>query len=515
MDRIEVLHEMIHSLDKGQKRQVLLQAGLQKSAKGGDKREKNYLRLFEILDSMPAYTSKVLERKLKRHGLTDSLHSSTKYLIKFILKIRNFYYDGTYAEVTNLLRQMDILRQMKLYPEINRLMVRAKEIASEQENFTIHLEILNLEQQVLEEKGNLKQYFSALDQIIADRNRVEEKLGNYNRYQEIHSHIRFFIKTKHKVRTEIEMERIDQILSNPLMQSEAHALSKRAKFSFHSIKLDYLKIKGDMPLMAVQCQKAIDILEENPVILKINLENYLNKIVLLASCQLILGQIEAAELTFEKLKSVVPEHQHLKDKSFENFAPVLLGHYMDRGETFKGLKLIDEMEEYLKKRAKTVPQGKLLLWYYGFGYFFLLSGHTSTARKWIDSFLQLSRSDNRTDLQSFARILNLMIYIDSGELEILDDAVRSTRRFLKDRGRFFNFENHFLKFAKKLTSLYSEEQKKRAYRKLRTQMEEILQDPYESQAKNYIDILTWLDSKLESRSMSDLLKEKHREPALI
>jgi hypothetical protein len=64
-----------------------------------------------------------------------------------------------------------------------------------------------------------------------------------------------------------------------------------------------------------------------------------------------------------------------------------------------------------------------------------------------------------------------------------------------------------LQFLRSLTDLYPGELKA-AFKRLHNRLKEYENDPYEKRAFLYLDILSWLESKIQNRPIASVIKEK-------
>jgi hypothetical protein len=68
-------------------------------------------------------------------------------------------------------------------------------------------------------------------------------------------------------------------------------------------------------------------------------------------------------------------------------------------------------------------------------------------------------------------------------------------------------QKEMIKFLRKLPDV-SPLNIKEEFRKLHTTLKQFENHPYERRAFLYLDILSWLESKIENRPVADLIKEK-------
>ena len=68
-------------------------------------------------------------------------------------------------------------------------------------------------------------------------------------------------------------------------------------------------------------------------------------------------------------------------------------------------------------------------------------------------------------------------------------------------------QKEIIKFLRSLNSIYPGDIKKE-FIKMRTRFIELDSNTYEKRAFLYLDIISWLESKIENRKISDIRKEK-------
>ena len=113
----------------------------------------------------------------------------------------------------------------------------------------------------------------------------------------------------------------------------------------------------------------------------------------------------------------------------------------------------------------------------------------------------------REDLLCFSRILNLVAHYEAGLDYQLDGLIKSTYKFLIKMEDLYAVQKEMVFFLKGLGDIYPNELKaafKSLYQKLLTYENH----PYERRAFLYLDIISWLESKIENKSISDVIKEK-------
>ena len=113
----------------------------------------------------------------------------------------------------------------------------------------------------------------------------------------------------------------------------------------------------------------------------------------------------------------------------------------------------------------------------------------------------------REDLMCFSRILNLVAHYEAGLDYQLDSLIKSTYKFLIKMEDLYAVQKEMILFLKSLGDIFPNEIKS-AFRKLHKKLSAYENHPYERRAFLYLDIISWLESKIENKSTGDIIKEK-------
>jgi hypothetical protein len=113
----------------------------------------------------------------------------------------------------------------------------------------------------------------------------------------------------------------------------------------------------------------------------------------------------------------------------------------------------------------------------------------------------------REDLLCFSRILNLVAHYEAGEDYDLDRLIKNTYKFLIKMEDLYAVQQEMVNFLRGLGDIYPH-QLKAAFKELYTKLVAYENHPYERRAFLYLDIISWLESKIENKSTADIIKEK-------
>lgn len=113
----------------------------------------------------------------------------------------------------------------------------------------------------------------------------------------------------------------------------------------------------------------------------------------------------------------------------------------------------------------------------------------------------------KEDIQCFARILKLITHYDLGDMVLVSYDVRSVYRLLLKMAELQAVQKEILKFVRKIPSI-NPDHINREFISLRDKLTILEQDKLERRPFLYLDIISWLNSKIENISISDAIKRR-------
>ena len=113
----------------------------------------------------------------------------------------------------------------------------------------------------------------------------------------------------------------------------------------------------------------------------------------------------------------------------------------------------------------------------------------------------------REDLLCFARVLNIFAHYEAGFDYHLETLLRDTYKFLIKMNDLHEVQKAMIRFVRSLGDIYPHELKA-SFKSLYKELKEYKKDPYERRSFLYLDVLSWLESKIENRSIGEIIRQK-------
>ena len=202
-----------------------------------------------------------------------------------------------------------------------------------------------------------------------------------------------------------------------------------------------------------------------------------------------------------------------KDDNVESLSFLFIGlnkfnaHFMEG--TFKeGLPLIPETLEGLRKHKSRIDEHHVMVFYYKIASLYFGIGDYHKCIEFLAKIISNKSLQMREDLLCFSRILNLVAHYEAGLDYNLETLIKSTYKFLIKMEDLHLVQKEMIKFLKRLGDIYPQDIKA-AFKELHAKLKVFENDPYEKRAFLYLDVLSWLESNIENKSVEYIIRRKY------
>ena len=216
-----------------------------------------------------------------------------------------------------------------------------------------------------------------------------------------------------------------------------------------------------------------------------------------------------------KLEAITNEKWFHKDDNVDGLAFLYIYnnkfnlHFME-GSFKEGLPLIDAVLERLKSYKDRIDEHHIMVFYYKIASMYFGAGENRKCIQYLEKIISNKSLQMREDLLCFSRILNLVAHYEAGLDYNLDILIKSTYKFLIKMEDLHEVQKEFIKFLRGLGDIYPNEVKNE-FIKLHKKLKEFENDPYQSRAFLYLDIISWLESKIQNRPIGLVIRNKFHE----
>ena len=488
MAKKEQLFSLIQSLTQAEKRYFKIFCFSQKI-------DNNYLKLFELMVKQEIYDEEKIRKKFKAERFIKQLHVTKNYLYQLLLKsLRNYHATiSADAEIKSLLRNVEILFVKELYEASFSELKKAEKLATNFENQTALLEIISWKKKFRLTKSGTD--IESLQDIILKEKSIIEGIVLQSENWELTCNVFYFFKTNKKR------------LEDFLQKKPTKNAPLQRQIIFYNLDYIFNVMNREPSKGLASLDFMIDLFQKNPARIKDDPSSYARVMNNKVSYFIYQKQYTHVLPLLEEIRAIPNTYQLKNAQKFSinlqlRTYNIELEMYRDLKEFEKGIEVIGEAEEYLLENEKIIPPDYQVMLRYQFAYIYFMQKDYSNSLKWVNEIIQTPFKNYRKDLQSYARVLNLMIHFELGNIIVLKYAVENCRRFLK-KPADFRGETTVLPFAKILLHFFAKicnaphAQYSQLFEKLKADLLETEPPILNDNILDYLDIKSWLVEKLK------------------
>jgi len=509
MKTSEDLFQLIKSLSRSEK------GYFKKFAALHTREENTYMKLFDAIEKQEEYDEEKAIEELNLDKPLKNFSVLKAYLYSFILKSLRLYHShrsvGLYLK--EQLEYVEILFEKRLHKQSERFIEKTLEVAKKYDQFPYILDLLNWQTEIMSSRSYKGDTENDAEELYNNIKDSANKSGNIAAYRYFMALITIKKSTSLFIREENESRSRTELKDHSLLKSEKQALSVHALEYYYQWYSFYHFNKGDIKGEYKYNLALTSLMEKYPHQIKENPSVYIAALNNMAMAQLVLKKYNESLPTIKKMHAVNSNWERSQMWIYYTASYAESQFCIITGEFTRGVKLVQEIE---KEMLTNPVQGKYrqleMNLYLAMFHIYFGTGNYSKANINLNKIINYELIDLRVDLHVFARLLSLVVHYEMGNKELLSYTVKSAHRFLSKRKRLYKFENILLDFVrKKLINMSSRKEQIAAFKELRVNLEPIITDEYESQAFNYFDFVSWVDSKIEGRSFEEIVKRKIKE----
>ncbi|MBS1496135.1 MAG: hypothetical protein JSS85_04485, partial [Bacteroidetes bacterium] len=178
------------------------------------------------------------------------------------------------------------------------------------------------------------------------------------------------------------------------------------------------------------------------------------------------------------------------------------------GNFKEGVSIVPEIENKLKEYALFVDNHRIVVFNYKFASLYFGDGNYSRAIDYLHKIINDNPYGLRNDLQCYARLMHLLCHYELGNEEILEPLIKSVYRFMAKLKNLTIVEEaifSFLRHSFKLKPQQLQSELKDFLKKIK----HLEKNRFETRSFAYLDIISWLESKIEGRPVGEIIHQKY------
>jgi hypothetical protein len=257
-------------------------------------------------------------------------------------------------------------------------------------------------------------------------------------------------------------------------------------------------------------QKWVDLFEKEEHMQQIESAQYIKGLHNLITSLFDLRNVDKFKETIAVLENVmdtpiVANNQNNKIQSFVYLYIAKINQHFLEGSFSEGLAIVPTMEEKLKEIEMYMDSHRVLVFYYKIACLYFGAGQADKAIDYLNRIINW-KLNLRDDLQCYARLLHLIAHYELGNMEIVNYLSKSVYRYMAKMNNLGAVEEVLFNFIRK--SIQSGGEINQSFQDLLDTLQPLEKNKLESRAFMYLDIISWLESRIQGKDVQSIIKEK-------
>lgn len=471
-----------------------------------------FLQLFDLLDKKKIYNEELVLKKIpgikKRQLSNVKAHLYKQLLVSLRLIHRNHNLD---IELRERLDYARVLYNKGLYRQSLDMLSRAKNKALESHQYALALEVIEFEK-LIESQYITRSRDNRTEELTQSSDRVSKMVSRSHLFSNLALQLYgLYIKVGY-VRNQKEFLFVREFFHSNLPAHDLKTLSFYEKLYLFQSYCWYYFMSQDFLMYYKYTLRWVQLFEDEERMIILERPLYLKALHNLLNALFLLWQHEKFIVVLDKLEDFAKQY---KNKLGQNEAGLLqLYLYLNRinkhyieGTSSDGLELVKPLEKLIQQETYNWDKHRVLVFYYKIACLYFSSGDNANSIHYLNLIINEGYTDIREDIQCFARILCLIAHFELGNESLVQYQVKSVYRFLRKREDLHKVQEEVLKFVRRIPSM-TPGSLQTEFKELRNSLNKIKEDPFEKRPFLYLDIVSWLDSKLRGITVAEVLREK-------
>ncbi len=505
----DTLFQLIRSLEKAEKRHFKL---FVKRSSGNE--DLKIIELFDALDKLQVYDENVLLKKLstiKKPQLANVKVHLYKQLLASLRLLKST--DSIDLQLNEQFDYAHILYKKGLFSQSLKILDKVKETAKSNHKVNFLLQVITLEKRI-ETLHITRSMQSRAVQLSTEVNEVNQQADVLSRLSNLamllHS---WFIQNGH-TRNESDENAVKAYLLQHLPVNALYQKGFYERLYLNQSYSWYSYIRQDFLMYYRYAQKWVDIFEEVPVMVRVETGHYIKGMHTLLNAHFVLRNFKALDEVLKKFEKFaetdrVRLHDNFRIQAFISIYSAKVNRHNMLGTFSEGIKLVPTILERLKDDELFIDEYRIRVFNYKIASLYFGNRDFGICIDYLQKIIN-ETNEVRNDLQSYARFMHLMAHYELGNFELMEYLTKSVYRFMAKKENLTEIEKEMFKFLRK-SFLISRNEMQKGLKELLDKIKVFEKNRFETRVFAYLDIVSWIESKVYNKTMQQILQEKNEE----
>ncbi|MFT3980164.1 MAG: hypothetical protein QM687_06805 [Ferruginibacter sp.] len=503
----DALFQLIKSLHKSEKRNFKLFAKRNSAAE-----DLKTIQLFDAMDGIADYDEKLILKKAK--GISKLQLSNVKAnLYRQILGSLRLIKEEDNIDI-HLHEQMDharILYNKGLYLQALKAIEKLKETARSYQQLTYLQQALFFEKKI-EALYITRSIQNRADELLEESNKVNAEIIRVNELSNLSLQLYSWYIQNGLARNEKDIKEVKQLFEKQMTYPASELETFYEKLYYYQSKCWFAFICRDFLNHYRYSQKWVDLFESSHGMVQAETAVYIKGMHNLMSAYFDLVNHRKLAETIKRFErftegKIVSQNENNRILAYQYLYTSRINLCFLQGRFTKGLHLVPFLEDMLKEYGLYLDTHRVLVFYYKIACLYFGSGNYDEAINYLNRIIH-QKGDLRTDLQCYARLLHLIAHYEIGNFDLLEYLSKSVYRYMAKMENLSKVEEEMFTFIRRSFKVGAHAIRPE-FEKLLQKLKKYEKDPLESRAFAYLDVISWLESKISGVNVQDVIREKY------
>ncbi|HMG68714.1 MAG TPA: hypothetical protein VK588_13540 [Chitinophagaceae bacterium] len=503
------LFQLIHSLQKSEKRNFKLYI-----RRSSGKEDLKIVQLFDAIDKLHEYDEKLLLKKMPSISKTQLANLKAHLYKELLASLRLIKTtDSIDMQLHEQLDYARILYNRGLYMQSLKILEKVKELSQAYFQDSLLGQAISLEKKI-ETLHITRSMKDRPERLTEEAIEVNERRKNITKLSNLALQMySWYVKYGH-ARNEIEEKKVKKYFSQNLPTGAMVLTGFYERLYLYQSSCWYGFIRQDFLMYYRYAKKWVDLFHEHPEMIAVEPGHYIKGMHNILNAHFDLRNYKGFAIalhSFEEFASgpIANQHENFKVQTFIYLNTAKINQHFMHGTFKEGLTLVPYIEDKLHEYALYFDNHRVLVFNYKIATLYFGSGDYETCIDYIRRIIN-DNVDLRYDIQCYARLLHLLAHYELGNFEIMDSLIKSVYRFMTKMETITVIEEEVFKFLRASFKLTRRELKPEL-EKLLQKIKQFEKSRFETRSLAYLDIISWLESKVYDKPMSEVIHEKYLE----
>ncbi len=507
--RTDYLLQLICSLTKGEKRSIRLFVN-----RDNPSEEKLFMLLFDHLDKYKEYDEKHILHKIPRIKKSQLSNIKANLYKQILLCLRNMYRNAIEdIAIRENLDYAKILYSRGLYKQSLELLDKAKRSALQNQQYTLALNVVDFERYI-ESQHITGSMFVKAEELSSLSNRLVDKVIINNELSNFSIMLYGFYLRYGYVKDKKDYRFVTEYFESHLPKVDIDQLDFYEKLLCYQCYVWYYNMIQDFAYYYRNAQSWVDLFHEYPDKKFTETPLYFKGLHNVLNALFMAQRYDKFMVAYQELISLKNIKKLICDTNTESLWTLFFYiHGINKiyltADYQEGAVFVQPLEKILENNKYNWDLNRVLVFYYKIACVYFGDNQHERCIHYLNKIINNYYQDFRGDIQSFARILSLIAHFELGNDVHVSYQVKSVYRFLSKLEDLGEVQKEIFKFLRRTPSM-QRDGLKLEFQALKRKLISLQKDPYERRPFLYLDIISWLNSKIKGITMQEAIKERLR-----